>query len=323
MRGPRASTALCALLTIAGLASLDGVAVAASDHVAVPDRALPKIAHRTGPYSIGGLPSSGRLARSTYNAQDHNLPWDATGYGRSSSAFPAIGRLRFVKPNGNSATCTATVVAKALLLTAGHCVRDGDTGAWNHKFQFTPRLYASSKPYGIFNAKTSYTTHAWGNPSAPHFSPRDFAFVRIYPNAAGHDVSEYTGAYAIGINAPLYQRVLHIGYASEGGFDGCTSVICYPWYCDSRIQVTHKYVSPIDTGYNVGFSCVTTGGASGGPVFQVVSGSSQITSVLSHSGPSKPVTDPTTGKSHRESNTAYGPRFSSRIASLFSYATSH
>src|SRR5689334_5887046 len=278
MRRSRATATLCVLVGLTGMADQ---AAAAPDHVAVPDNALPKIAHHTGPYTVGGLPGRGRLDRSAYAANDHVLPWNATGYGRLPSANPAVGRLRFQLPNGTHATCTATVVSSALVLTAAHCVRNGASGAWNHYFEFRPGLYGHSTPFGVFRSTKSYVSRAWADPASPSFYPRDFAFVRLRPDSAGREVGARTGAYAIGINSPVYAPVLHVGYASEGGFDGCDSVTCYPWFCNTQIQDLQKYVAPSDTGYSVGFSCLTTGGSSGGPEFQNVDGAYDITSVLS------------------------------------------
>src|SRR5689334_4485658 len=100
MRVSRVKTTLAVL---GGLAALAQSAAAASDHVAVPDNALPKIAHGPGPYSVGGLQNRGRLDRSTYAASDQVLPWNAKSYGRLPFANPAVGRLRFQQPNGTHA----------------------------------------------------------------------------------------------------------------------------------------------------------------------------------------------------------------------------
>jgi V8-like Glu-specific endopeptidase len=241
-----------------------------------------------------------------------------------ASAWLPVGRIWFQTRSGWS-TCSGAVVSHDLVLTAGHCVRNGATGRWYRNFIFQPGLYGDTHPpfAANFYGTTTYTTNTWGNSSAPYFYPRDFAFIRIRGDAVGHNIGDWTGGWSMRINAPLYQRVFHVGYPSEGGFDGCNGQTCWPWYCDSQIQVFHSYAALGTHGSSVGFSCVTTGGASGGPVFQNVDGADQIVSVMSHFGDMTSVVDPATGRSHRESNTMYGPHLSTTAASLFAYAQTH
>lgn len=109
----------------------------------------------------------------------------------------------------------------------------------------------------------------------------DYAFVILYPNYSGHNAGDYTGTVGFLANAPLYQRDYHLGYPLEGPWRQFCGQDCRPWYCLAPIQRYDQYYGG---GFDEGMSCLTSGGASGGPILQYYNGRWYIASVLSHMG---------------------------------------
>ena len=85
-----------------------------------------------------------------------------------------------------------------------------------------------------------------------------------------------------GLLANARSDVYHLGYPTEGTWNGCTRSSCRPWHCASPLQRYSQYA----TGgkWDIGFSCHPIGGASGGPIFQAYNGRWYVTAALSHMG---------------------------------------
>ena len=212
------------------------------------------------------------------------LPWSNWSYGYTGST-KAVGRLFFMTPTGAS-SCSASVVAANVVVTAAHCVEDGASGADFWGFKFVPNVYGASQPFGSFIGRAVSAYGGWASASyncvagtgCSGYFPLDYAFVTLSPNASGYNVAQYTGAYGIWPNAPK-SDVYHLGYPSEGSWSSNQN---YPWHCKSPIQ---RYTAYYENRYDVGISCYDTGGSSGGPWFQTASnGVSYISSVMSHMG---------------------------------------
>jgi len=244
-----------------------------------------------GVESLIGRPSGSSRARSSFAGLE--LPWSNTSYGAANPINP-VGRLFFRTYNRptnswRDSYCTGTLVAANIVMTAAHCVREGiPNGVSNNTFTFAPGVNGTSRPFGTFTGRNAATTTSWY--SAPYYNTtgtsgggyygQDYAFVVLNRNAAGRNAGDVAGTYGFAYNAPT-SNVYHLGYPGEGGWAGCSTTSCRPWHCASPIQKYSQY------GYgkwDVGFSCYTTGGASGGPNFQLINGRWYVTSVLSHMG---------------------------------------
>jgi V8-like Glu-specific endopeptidase len=222
------------------------------------------------------------------------LPWSNTSYG-AANPISAVGRLYFRGYDRSQnlwydSSCTGTLIAANIVITAAHCVREGIPGGVTYNsFTFAPGVNATSRPYGTFTSRQQVTATSWF--SAPYYNSRgtdghgffgqDYAFVVLNRNAAGQNAGDIAGTYGFYYNAPS-GSVYHLGYPAEGNWNGCTTTSCKPWQCSSPIQKYDQYA--YFNKYDMGFSCYTTGGASGGPNFQLINGRWYITSVLSHMG---------------------------------------
>jgi hypothetical protein len=212
-----------------------------------------------------------------------NRPDDA-GY---VNAIPQVGRIYMTKPNGGGGTCSGTVVARNLVLTAAHCI-DGSIG-WS----FVPGQYGQTAPYG------TWTATGWVYPSAydttkssDEYGAFDWGFLLFNTtNGAGKYLGDVVGSFPILYNSTGGPK-WSMGYPSEGWFSGyCnTTAGCYPYHCSDRITDAstqyHMNLADATASYGgwweVGFGCYMTGGSSGGPVFEYWNGKWYVNGVNSH-----------------------------------------
>ncbi|MFD1048732.1 trypsin-like serine peptidase, partial [Kibdelosporangium lantanae] len=77
----------------------------------------------------------------------------------------SIGRLFFVDRDGADESCTATVVAPSVVVTAGHCVHElnliGEDPKWTSDLLFVPGFRDNTRPYGSFVARQSVVDKTW------------------------------------------------------------------------------------------------------------------------------------------------------------------
>lgn len=263
------------------------------------------------------------------------LPWKIRSYGLTKP-LPGVGRLFFRLPEGDPSFCTGTLVAPSVIVTAAHCVvyetRDqGGQLRWFDHFNFVPEVYGDKQPCDGYAGKDVFIWPGYvdlpGPGGQPGYSALDYAFIVLQPNSAGQDASKCTQYWGVWANAPKGD-VLHVGYPGEGEWrtckvvkcKPCTNDSCYPWQCTAPIQ---RYFTYPSGGRDVGISCRTSGGASGGPWFeQSADGKWYVASVLSH-GPSHffdPGDANHDGDRKRYSRTVFGAYFDDYAIRLFDQA---
>ncbi len=177
-----------------------------------------------------------------------------------------IGKL-FFKQNGNSYVCSATVVQKSTIFTAGHCVSDGQ-GNWSTNLLFCPSYYkgsGSGAPHpqrGCWSwTGTAYTPTDW------HMYKRidrDYACVVLSPTGTVHNtkIGNITGWAGMTWNWATRYLVMALGYPAGAPFPGyhIIHVAGVEWYerdlSSNDGGVVSKYM-----GNDM------TGGSSGGPWF--------------------------------------------------------
>lgn len=87
-----------------------------------------------------------------------------TVFDTDNQGFPqkTIGVLFFDDPAGNPMVCSASLVDKRVLLTAGHCVSNG-RGQWNRNFLWAPGFLDGDFPYGVGTGEYALTLSPWFN----------------------------------------------------------------------------------------------------------------------------------------------------------------
>jgi V8-like Glu-specific endopeptidase len=205
-------------------------------------------------------------------------------YSAGFTHYKVVGRLYYTEPNGKPYTCSATVVSRDVIVTAGHCAytaTENPTG-WNSLQMFVPDKYGSSTPYGSWAITTKATWPRWRQSA---WWPHDYAFLKIAPDASGRYIGDVTGWASMVINATSIGDIWGIGYPRTGFFrtwDGEYGYYCYSPYSDFSTIVDSDGVA----GYDIGYGCYMTGGASGGPMFTQNNGSwINVLSVNSHCWP--------------------------------------
>lgn len=123
--------------------------------------------------------------------------------------------------------CSGSVINTPVgnvVLTAGHCVIDPETGTkTNTEMIFIPGYRNQSAPHGVWHAEFFTTTETWKNTAKSGSSPNeggDLAFVGLKDNEAGEDVEDAVGALGIGFDQPCNQAYTQFGYPAEAPYNG-------------------------------------------------------------------------------------------------------
>jgi len=208
------------------------------------------------------------------------FPVFSQGYLSVADHRNAIGRLYATTPDGTGGlSCSGTVVARNVVLTAAHCVYSLGQG-FNNDLVFAPGQSGATFPFGTWQPQAWYVyPQFYSANSGAGFAPLDYALLVFGPDGDGTEIGSLTGYLPV-LGDFVAGTVTSYGYPAEGWFQSsCADVSCQVWSCTSP-------VSGYSTGagwFEMGIGCNTAGGASGGPMIAQRSGTWYVVSVNSNS----------------------------------------
>lgn len=129
--------------------------------------------------------------------------------------YSAAGRLYFTIPGQGDYACSAAVIAKRIVLTAGHCVYTPGVG-FHTNFQFMPAFANGSAPLGRWTATYSNASNPWkaGNGQAPNAA--DYAMIEM-ADLNGKNIGSVAGTLGYKVGALSPNHITMVGY--PGNFD--------------------------------------------------------------------------------------------------------
>ncbi|WP_116952193.1 trypsin-like serine peptidase [Jiangella endophytica] len=235
------------------------------------------------------------------------VPADATVAGDASTASPTsrdiapaavpenprpqLGKV-FFTVGGVDYVCSGTTTNSSngdVVTTAGHCLHEGDGGAFASQFTFVPAYNNGSAPYGQWSASDLYTSSGWAN--SGDFNV-DVGFAVMNENSSGQSLTGVVGSYPIAFNLSRGLSYTSYGYPAAAPFNGQTLYSCS--------GTARNDPSGLQTQ---GITCDMTGGSSGGG--WITGG--RLNSVNSY-------------KYNNDANTMYGPYFGSTAQSIYNAA---
>lgn len=172
-------------------------------------------------------------------------------YDTDNQGFPqkTVGVLFFEDAAGTPMLCTASLVNKRLLLTAGHCVASG-RGQWHKNFMWAPGYLDGTTPYGFAQGEYAMTLTPWFNNQNWAF---DVAFLLV-TEPKGDELG-WLGFMAGGTpNGKVWRQN---GYPATGPFDG------------QKLTINTSAFGARDCAFGnpctIAVGSVLTPGSSGGP----------------------------------------------------------
>jgi hypothetical protein len=270
------------------------------------------VAH-AGPGTAGPaqpLPATQAIPWSDSTFGRYNLPRGDWGYLTAAQSPAFVGELVInaydFATSGIQYRCSGTVVARDVILTAGHCVLDFPLAptAVNQtpsplplqasKVTFTPGLsgataalgqWQTANPTDIHPSPGFYDDLRADTPevSAIDETTNDWALIKLAPNANGDHIGDKTGIVPVAPDlgrAPLAKVSVH--YPASGFFsEHCHSspLNCQPVFCTSPNPPVFAADKP--GRYAVSIGCPLMNGSSGGGVFSFYNGQWWVVSVIS------------------------------------------
>ncbi|MCP4654955.1 MAG: trypsin-like serine protease [bacterium] len=130
----------------------------------------------------------------------------------AAETFPyrAVGKFYFTDSVGDRFVCSAAVITRRLVLTAGHCVHGGPVEGWHDDFLFIPAYYNGDAPFGEWDYSTAFVDSTWAN-SGEVPNAADWALVEMQ-DQGGNRISEVTGKLGFVINLTADNHLHMLGY---------------------------------------------------------------------------------------------------------------
>lgn len=176
-------------------------------------------------------------------------------------AYPyvTVGKLFFTK-GGSPFVCSASVIQRRVVATAGHCVHSGTAAGFHSNVVFIPAFRDGAAPLKQWNWAFMTTTAAWASgggtvPNAGDFAMIEFGDQAMVPGGALTKLGNVTG---------------WLGWQTLALNNNHTSKLGYPCNLDSCQKMqnvtssAYRAVAP----NNVEYGSDATGGSSGGPWVQ-------------------------------------------------------
>ena len=173
--------------------------------------------------------------------------------------YRAVGKLFFTTPSGNK-TCSGSVISPRVVLTAGHCVHNGNGNStgWYSNFMFVPAFNNGAAPYLTWHASYISSTSGWVSGGG------------TVPNAADWGMLEISDQVVNGTTTKLGSAVGFLGWLTLSTIPNHATILGYPAAFDSG-QLMHQVlaqsalaVAPNNAEYGSDMSL----GAGGGPWIQ-------------------------------------------------------
>lgn len=121
--------------------------------------------------------------------------------------------------------CSAGVVDSAaggVVLTAGHCVVDAETGTVAREVIFVPGYREGVAPYGRWAATSYATTEEWADTAGTRDPDEagDVAMLVLAEDSEGKSVEDVVGALGVAFEQSREQTYTQYGYPAEEPYDG-------------------------------------------------------------------------------------------------------
>jgi V8-like Glu-specific endopeptidase len=158
--------------------------------------------------------------------------------------------------------CSASAIASSagnLVLTAGHCVVDPESGAVARYLVFVPGYHEGNEPLGVWAVTEYGVPAAWSQTAGTSQVDEsgDMAILRVQARESdGASLQSVTGALGIAFNQPRSQLYTQFGYPAK-----------YPYNGERLYEEVAEYVG-VDNSFTpstVGVDSDFTPGSSGGP----------------------------------------------------------
>lgn len=140
----------------------------------------------------------------------------------ASSQYPnsTVGKLYFTVDDAGDRYCTAAVLRKRIVVTAGHCVHRGDGGAsgFHRNFLFVPAANGNIAPFGIWDWSYVVTTNAWATSNGRLPNAADYGFIELADNLIDGEwrkVGDVTGTLGYQVGKLAANHVTQIGYPTN------------------------------------------------------------------------------------------------------------
>ena len=189
--------------------------------------------------------------------------------------FRTVGRLTFTNSSGGTSLCSASLVRKAVLVTAAHCVMRFGSNTLYRNWVFTPGAYAPAgatateqAPFGSWNWARVQLPTAWANGTDTGSGAarnNDVAILILQKNTANRFIGEYTGWMGYGWNNYSFTSSPKTGNLVTAAI----TTLGYPALLDAGriMQRTDgpTYATTVSGALQYWQGSNLTGGASGGP----------------------------------------------------------
>lgn len=207
--------------------------------------------------------------------------------------YRSTGLLGFDVPGG-TATCSASLIKRGILLTAAHCVAGFGTNLFYSNWTFVPGYKDGAAPYGVWSSTDAivFTSYVDGTgPCDPTgvVCEHDIAVIVMAPDGHGDYPGDYTGWYSYAWNG--------FGYTGNGVAAGNLTQVTqlgYPGNLDDgeKMQRTDSYGITSDASLwnNTLVGSPQAQGSSGGPHIINIGKKPALGPGYTHGGGSRPNT---------------------------------
>jgi V8-like Glu-specific endopeptidase len=232
------------------------------------EKVAPTRLHAPGPSAQpdGGMSevepqANGTLASPFTSTRVFPLFTGASAALSADRAYPysTVGKL-FFSIGGSPYVCSASVIQRRVVATAGHCVHSGTASGFHSNWVFVPAFRDGVAPLKQWNWRYVTTTATWANGGGG------------VPNAADYAMIEF-GDQAMTTGGPLVKLgnvTGWLGWQTGSLASNHTSKLGYPCNLDSCQKMQNVTSSNLraTSPNNVEYGSDARGGSSGGPWVQ-------------------------------------------------------